>query len=486
MRRKRFEIAALVLVLALLPARHVAWAATVTVNSTTDASDGDTSSIANLIASPGLDGVISLREAMEAANNTPGSDTINFDIPGCGGVCTIQPTKALPPLTDDGTTIDGYSQPGAAEATDGTPATLLIEINGASVASNNGFDILSAGNVIRGLVINRFSQNGVVIHGSGATGNTVCGNYIGTDANGTAGLGNGGAGIRISAGAQNNTTGGDTEGERNVISGNDSSGVQIYGSGTMSNTVSGNYIGTAANGAADLGNGWDGVYIEGGAQNNTIGGDTEGERNVISGNDGYGVRIYGSTATGNVVRGNYIGTAASGTDVLGNTCAGVYIRSNAQNNTIGPGNVIAHNSGDGVEVDGGGTSGNTITQNSILSNTMGIDLVSGANEGIAAPVIITTTQGSVNVVGSACPGCTVEVFMNDDSDGEGETYVGDTTATAGGAFTVTVSYLIAPYLTATATDAISGTSEFSEVFIATVQGAPPPTMTYLPFISKSP
>ncbi len=96
MRRKRFWIVALVLalVLASMPVLPT-YAATITVNSTTDVSDGDTSSIANLIANPGADGVISLREAMVAANNTSGSDTINFNIPG-GGVQTIQPASALP------------------------------------------------------------------------------------------------------------------------------------------------------------------------------------------------------------------------------------------------------------------------------------------------------------------------------------------------------------------------------------------------------
>jgi hypothetical protein len=113
---------------------------------------------------------------------------------------------------------------------------------------------------------------------------------------------------------------------------------------------------------------------------------------------------------------------------------------------------------------------------------MGIDLTDGANGGIAAPVIFTTTLGSVNIVGIACASCIVEVFENNDTDGEGENYVGNTTATASGAFTVTVSYLTQPYLTATATDAVSGTSEFSEVFTATVPLAPP---VYLPIILKN-
>ena len=42
-------------------------------------SDGDTTSIAALIGSPGADNAISLREAISAANNTGGADTITFD-----------------------------------------------------------------------------------------------------------------------------------------------------------------------------------------------------------------------------------------------------------------------------------------------------------------------------------------------------------------------------------------------------------------------
>jgi hypothetical protein len=132
----------------------------------------------------------------------------------------------------------------------------------------------------------------------------------------------------------------------------------------------------------------------------------------------------------NTVCGNYIGTDKDGSTDLGNAYFRVHIGWGAQNNTVGPGNIIAHSGYDGVEVNGSGTTGNSITQNSIFSNGMGIHLTAGANGGIAAPVIVTTTVGSVNIVGSACPSCSVEVFENGDTDGEGETYVGGTTADA--------------------------------------------------------
>lgn len=50
----------------------------VTVTAPWDRVDGDVSSIAALIASPGIDTEISLREATQAANNTPGEDIIDF------------------------------------------------------------------------------------------------------------------------------------------------------------------------------------------------------------------------------------------------------------------------------------------------------------------------------------------------------------------------------------------------------------------------
>jgi hypothetical protein len=302
-------------------------------------------------------------------------------------------------------------------------------------------------------------QNGVQIAGSDTVSNIIAGNLIGTDPGGTADVGNNWNGVQLGSGARDNTIGPD-----NVISGNDLDGVFLIDGGTTGNAVSGNYIGTDGSGTAGLGNSHAGVAILR-ATGNTVGPD-----NVISGNDRDGVYMYDAGTTGNTVSRNYIGTAADGVAALGNAEHGVYFYLGAQDNTVGPDNVIAHNGGDGVRMGGVSTTGNAITQNSIFANTMGIDLFDGANASIAAPEILTTTRGSVHVVGTACPGCTVEVFTNGDADGEGETYVGDDTADAGGAFTVTVSYLSDRYLTATATGAVSGTSEFSAVFTATETG----------------
>jgi hypothetical protein len=118
----------------------------------------------------------------------------------------------------------------------------------------------------------------------------------------------------------------------------------------------------------------------------------------------------------------------------------------------------------------------TISRNNIYANHyLGIEY--GA-EFIPRPIIISTTNtGSINIFGTACPSCAVEVFENSDSDGEGETYMGNATANASGAFTVMVGALNKPYLTATATDAVKGTSKFSAVFTVTEK-----ISVYLPIV----
>ena len=80
-----------------------------TVTSNTDVNDGTTTSIATLLADRGADGVISLREAMIAANNTVGTDTILFAIGS--GVQTIKLSSVLP-ISTDALIINGASQAG--------------------------------------------------------------------------------------------------------------------------------------------------------------------------------------------------------------------------------------------------------------------------------------------------------------------------------------------------------------------------------------
>ena len=141
------------------------------------------------------------------------------------------------------------------------------------------------------------------------TKNLVEGDYVGTNAAGTAALGNNevGFGVYIQN-ATGNTVGGTVAGSGNVISGNTASGVDLGIS--SANVIEGNFIGTDHTGEKPLGNAGSGVYaLQSSA--NTIGGTTAAARNVISANGGSGVELYSSS--NNLVEGDYIGTDATGT-----------------------------------------------------------------------------------------------------------------------------------------------------------------------------
>jgi parallel beta-helix repeat protein len=354
MRQKRFCTASvmLALTLALLPfAASPAEAATYTVTMTSDRN------------TPGLCPVLncSLREAITNANNNPGPDTINFNISGCGGVCTLAIDHTaygpLPALTGGDTIIDGTTAPDT------------IEINCTNSTSAACLRINSANNTIKGLVINRCPWAGVLISGTAADHNQVLGCYIGTDATGESGSGNNGSGVVITGGADNNKIG--DLGNGNVISANYGDGVWIYGEGTDDNSVAYNYIGTDKDGEADLGNDNNGIYISNHADSNDIG-SIAGGRNVISSNNGDGIRI--SNADGNCIVGNYIGTQKDGENPSGNGGSGVWIFNGAQRNIVGGSimeerNVISGNEEYGVHIDG--ADNNTVSGNYIGTNKGG-------------------------------------------------------------------------------------------------------------------
>ena len=363
------------LLFGLLLVAKPAHAATFTVNSTGDGADADTTD--NICDSdtgtPGEQ--CTLRAAIQQANATSGADEIHFSIPG-SGVHTITPTSSNLPAITEQVTIDGYTQDSDTSDTSddakpntlavGNNAVLKIELDGTN--ASDGLRIQAADSTVKGLVINRWGV-GVRISGSGATGNKVEGNYIGTNPSGTADLGNTQHGVVIEDSASNNTVGGTVAGTRNTISGNDDVGVGITSTAGTGNKLQGNYIGTKANGTEALGNVNYGVVAS--TNNNTVGGTVAGARNVISGNNGYGVYILG---TGNKVQGNYIGTEANGTAPLGNN-NGVVIDGVAEN-TIGgttatARNVISGNFTFGIRISFPGAADNKVQGNYIGTDVNG-------------------------------------------------------------------------------------------------------------------
>jgi hypothetical protein len=235
-----------------------------------------------------------------------------------------------------------------------------IEIGGTTVAQRN---------VISG-------NRGPGISGRGTL--NIFGNYIGTDATGTVDLGNGGDGITLSF-----VDGPWVKG--NLISGNGGDGLHVEGR-TVSGNVSNNYIGTDATGTAALGNDGDGVDLlncQFGFKLGVAPADAPpppvidpaaSGRNVISANGGNGVRVSGTEKSVDVeVSYNYIGTDAAGTRTLGNHGSGVYVASG--NPVIGGGaargNVISGNGGDGVTIARPFIPGLSVTRVLIGANRIG-------------------------------------------------------------------------------------------------------------------
>jgi hypothetical protein len=362
--------------------------------------------------------------------------------------------------------------------------------------SLNGINVLAGAPALGGVtgadrnVISGNNAAGIRLASSGAV---IQGNFIGTDVNGTADLGNSAEGINFAtSGASGVTIGGTAQGAGNVISGNDSNGVTLFaGSGT----IQGNFIGTDAAGDSDLGNAFIGITVN--TSGNTIGGAVADAGNVISGNNSGGINISGVAATSNTVQSNYIGLQADGASPLGNGSHGVIIANSASTNTIGgaegASNTIAFNSGDGISVTSSNSVNNGITFNSIHSNTdLGIDLTpNGVTENDAAPdgdsganglqnfpvlTQVSSIGGITNIQGTATGPANTALSINFyhspscDSSGNGEGEVPFATAAlmTNGAGSVAINQspaVVVPagrFVTATATTAGGNTSEFSD------------------------
>ncbi len=350
------------------------------VNTLTDASDGNTSSFARLLAEPGADGFVSLREALVAANTMAGPNSIRFSVEGA-----IQPESPLPAISDSegALTLDGMDR---------------LTLDGSLLGeSGSGLTLTSPDNHIKSLGVHNFPEHGIVLSGSGATGNRITDCRIGTD--GEAALGNGVHGILIADGASGNVIGGAVAGEGNHIAANQNAGIALIGASTSENSVLGNTIGQGADGLPAGGNVIAGVLINTGASVNRVGGDESGEANLITGNAGIGVWIVGATTARNSVLGNRI-------------------FSNAE---------------------------------------LGIRLFDGGNENVARPEIATVSP----LAGSAPPNSRVDCYVDDDDEGEDFLITLEADETGAFGATLDLAAFDGRYLTAIATDDAGNTSPFS-------------------------
>jgi len=274
-----------------------------------------------------------------------------------------------------------------------------------------------------------------------AVANLALGNYIGTNAAGTAALGNGDDGVKVEI-ADGTIIGGTAAGARNIIAASNNNGVILKGANTINSLVQGNFIGTDVTGTLDLGNNLHGIFLEE-SPDNIIGGTAAGAGNRIAFSGGSGVHVTGATATANAILGNS----------------------------------IFANGGLGIDLNGVG----------ITPNDPG-DADTGANNLQNFPVVTsggpygggTTINGALNSQPSQT--YRLEFFANAACDpsgnGEGQTYLGFTNVTTNGSgdgvFSANLAVVTSTgqFITATAADPNNNTSEFSACVPVVVISAP--------------
>jgi hypothetical protein len=443
-----------------------------------------------------------LFEAIQAANQDAqfgdcfgeaGTNAIDFDIQG-GGPHVIAPATALPAITA-AVTIDGTSEPDYAP---GAPVVVLDGSSGALYGLRIG--ATGDGTTIRGMVVHSFDGNGLEAL-PGGDGNTFEANFVGTDQTGATDLGNSGDGI--SAFSLNNVVGGSGANEGNLVSGNDGNGIVVADDGV----VQGNLVGTDAAGTAPLGNGLTGIWVRGpdadiggpaAGAGNVVG---------ANGGDGIELQSSDVTIQNNAIGTDAAGTVDLGNDGHGVFLIGGLAGTTIGGSAAGEANMIANNDGNGILTLSNTGVGNAFLVNSVHDNAaLGIDLGNdgvtpndpddadtGANDFQNFPEISDVTPGATTTVegdlhtDAASTFYRLEFFVQDQADptefGEGETFLGDgevqTDGNGDAPFTIAgLDATAAPdVVTATATrltgsggDPLS-TSEYSEAFhLCTVTG----------------
>jgi hypothetical protein len=364
----------------------------------------------------------------DASDSAGSPDMIDFDITGTGPF-TIEPSSSLPVVSGP-VIINGYSQPGASPNTlaQGDNAVILIDVDGAS-AGGDGLVLTGGASTVTGLAINQFSN---AIHLESTGGDVVAGDDIGTDVTGQNNLGNSNDGVFVDD-VPNNTIGGTTPADRNIISGSAADGVLASGGSATGNLVAGNFIGTDATGTIAFANST-GVEISSGASNNSVGTAATGALNLISGNTDGGVAIDGSS-NDNLIQGNFIGTTVTGDLALPNGFAGYYIVPGVGINagsgntiggtTAGAGNVISGNGADGIDLVNSGTQDNLVEGNLIGTTATGTQPLGNQEGGISiffgasGNTIGGLSAGAANIIANSQdrPGVNVGVDDTDNCPG---------------------------------------------------------------------
>jgi len=423
-----------VLSFSLMPTMSSAANATsIVVSTSQDVVNGDTSSVSALLANPGVDGV-SLREAILATNNSPGTYNISF-APSLAGA-TISLATQLPPLSGGGVTINGdINGNGKAQVT-------LVEAPGI-VGTTSAFQIASSSNTLNAIGLSGF-MNGVDIDppplnsDSLATHETFTGNTVSNmDMTNIKEFGviMGSMyllGCGLFGGSATPCTTNDTW-ANTTISGNSiqtlDTGFAIKDSGagdTFSNTtVTNNVITVQGNDGAisfEIGSNATGSTVSGAVISH----------NTITGQTGEGIDVGPGTnrATGNSmsdvqILDNVVNLTNAGTDIC---CQGIvllagtdgpsatypnvlplgYPDANSLSNVLVQGNVVTGTLTSGILIEAGlgaGGSFNTISSVAINDNQVtstmaadGIDIVNGGGTPLGGRVATSNQISSISLV----------------------------------------------------------------------------------------
>ncbi len=232
----------------------------------------------------------------------------------------------------------------------------------------------------QGNLISGNDGDGVLIN-AGATGNTLSGNYIGTTASGSAALGNTGDGVAIDE-ADDNTLSGCLATTNpfvfyNVVSGNGGNGLSVDNSNGT--TIQANFFGLGADNLTALGNGLNGVIVEGSSSGTTMGGPIPlGNVDAANGENGIVVQ---DTASDFTSYNTFCGLAAFETYTnLGNHNDGMLITTTGAGILIRT-NVVTENGNDGIEI-GGNATGVRVAGNIVGLDTNGNAPMGNKNNGI--------------------------------------------------------------------------------------------------------
>jgi hypothetical protein len=356
-------------------------------------------------------------------------------------------------------------------------------------------------------------NNGIEIAGAptGSLGNQILGNFLGTNPQGSAALGDlsTGSGILLDS-TINNIIGGANDfgagvNAGNVI-GNFANGVNIVGTtaAASGNQLLGNFIGLGAGGTSAIGNGvgvslgsagGDPMMVTG----NLIGGEQFGVKNYIGGNANQGILVNAGQA--NSILGNSLGVGFDGTTPFGNGftngvangAAGIQL-AGGNGNILGgfnpgAGNFIGNGGGAGILATGG--TGNQFLGNSFAGNALDpitLDNTLGGNPnnvtGQVPFIFNTATAGASGsqftggfTGGTAGGSYTAQFYTSNGTAGAPLTFLGSstTTADAGGAGAFDASFGALPTgdntVFALLSDADGNTSAFTQGFAVTPQQA---------------